>query len=76
MLIWWSGSCRVASGEGLPKRQDELSITGHAFESRLYAEDVPKGFLPATGTLAHLAFPEGARADSGVRTKRHHQPVL
>ena len=65
-LVEWQ--FRVASGEGLPKRQDELSITGHAFESRLYAEDVPKGFLPATGTLAHLAFPEGARADSGVRT--------
>jgi 3-methylcrotonyl-CoA carboxylase alpha subunit len=65
-LVEWQ--LRVASGEGLPKRQDELSITGHAFESRLYAEDVPKGFLPATGTLAHLAFPEGARADSGVRT--------
>ncbi|MDG1290234.1 MAG: biotin carboxylase N-terminal domain-containing protein, partial [Lentibacter sp.] len=65
-LVEWQ--LRVASGEGLPKRQDELTITGHAFESRLYAEDVPKGFLPATGTLAHLAFPEGARADSGVRT--------
>ncbi|WP_438992367.1 acetyl/propionyl/methylcrotonyl-CoA carboxylase subunit alpha [Lentibacter sp.] len=65
-LVEWQ--LRVAAGEGLPKRQDELSITGHAFESRLYAEDVPKGFLPATGTLAHLAFPEGARADSGVRT--------
>ena len=65
-LVEWQ--LRVASGEELPKRQDELTITGHAFESRLYAEDVPKGFLPATGTLAHLAFPEGARADSGVRT--------
>jgi 3-methylcrotonyl-CoA carboxylase alpha subunit len=65
-LVEWQ--LRVASGEGLPKRQDELSINGHAFESRLYAEDVPKGFLPATGTLAQLAFPAGARADSGVRT--------
>ncbi|WP_439109983.1 acetyl/propionyl/methylcrotonyl-CoA carboxylase subunit alpha [Lentibacter sp.] len=65
-LVEWQ--LRVAAGEGLPKQQDELTITGHAFESRLYAEDVPKGFLPATGTLAHLAFPEGARADSGVRT--------
>jgi 3-methylcrotonyl-CoA carboxylase alpha subunit len=65
-LVEWQ--LRVASGEGLPKQQDALTITGHAFESRLYAEDVPKGFLPATGTLGHLSFPEGCRADSGVRT--------
>ncbi len=64
-LVEWQ--LRVASGEGLPKQQDELSINGHAFEARLYAEDVPKGFLPATGTLTHLKFPEGARADTGVR---------
>ena len=64
-LVEWQ--LRVASGEGLPKSQEELEINGHAFEARLYAEDVPKGFLPATGRLAHLEFPEGARADSGVR---------
>ncbi|MCE8537554.1 acetyl/propionyl/methylcrotonyl-CoA carboxylase subunit alpha [Ruegeria pomeroyi] len=64
-LVEWQ--LRVASGESLPARQEELVITGHAFEARLYAEDVPKGFLPATGTLSHLAFPEGCRADSGVR---------
>ncbi|MHA6263983.1 acetyl/propionyl/methylcrotonyl-CoA carboxylase subunit alpha [Arenibacterium sp. CAU 1754] len=64
-LVEWQ--LRVAAGEPLPKQQDELSITGHAFEARLYAEDVPKGFLPATGTLTHLAFPQGCRADSGVR---------
>ncbi|MFY9211699.1 MAG: acetyl/propionyl/methylcrotonyl-CoA carboxylase subunit alpha [Aestuariivita sp.] len=64
-LVDWQ--LRVASGEPLPARQEDLTINGHAFEARLYAEDVPKGFLPATGTLAHLAFPTGARADSGVR---------
>lgn len=64
-LVEWQ--LRVASGEGLPKRQEDLRITGHAFEARLYAEDVPKGFLPATGRLTHLKFPEIARADSGVR---------
>ena len=64
-LVDWQ--LRVASGEALPLKQDELSINGHAFEARLYAEDVPKGFLPATGTLAHLAFPDAARSDSGVR---------
>ncbi|MEJ6392280.1 acetyl/propionyl/methylcrotonyl-CoA carboxylase subunit alpha [Gymnodinialimonas sp. 2305UL16-5] len=64
-LVEWQ--LRVAAGEALPLRQEDLSINGHAFEARLYAEDVPKGFLPATGTLAHLKFPDGARADTGVR---------
>ena len=64
-LVEWQ--LRVAAGESLPKQQGELSINGHAFEARLYAEDVPKGFLPATGTLTHLYFPQGCRADSGVR---------
>ncbi|MCG7519127.1 acetyl/propionyl/methylcrotonyl-CoA carboxylase subunit alpha [Ruegeria sp. Ofav3-42] len=65
-LVEWQ--LRVASGETLPKRQEDLSISGHAFEARLYAEDVPKGFLPATGTLTHLQFPAACRADSGVRS--------
>jgi 3-methylcrotonyl-CoA carboxylase alpha subunit len=64
-LVEWQ--LRVASGEPLPARQEDLHITGHAFEARLYAEDVPAGFLPATGTLTHLRFPPGARADTGVR---------
>ena len=64
-LVEWQ--LRVAAGESLPAQQDDLSITGHAFEARLYAEDVPKGFLPATGTLTHLQFPASCRADSGVR---------
>ncbi len=64
-LVEWQ--LRVASGEALPARQEDLSINGHAFEARLYAEDVPAGFLPATGRLAHLAFPAGARIDTGVR---------
>ena len=64
-LVEWQ--LRVASGEPLPARQEDLSIHGHAFEARLYAEDVPAGFLPATGTLAHLHFPENARIETGVR---------
>lgn len=63
-LVDWQ--LRVASGQALPLRQDQLQITGHAFEARLYAEDVPAGFLPATGTLAALHFPAQARIDSGV----------
>jgi 3-methylcrotonyl-CoA carboxylase alpha subunit len=64
-LVEWQ--LRVAAGEPLPARQEDLSISGHAFEARLYAEDVPAGFLPATGRLDHLAFPDEARIDSGVR---------
>ncbi len=64
-LVEWQ--LRVAAGEALPAQQEELAISGHAFEARLYAEDVPKGFLPATGTLLHLRFPSDCRADSGVR---------
>jgi 3-methylcrotonyl-CoA carboxylase alpha subunit len=65
---------RVASGEPLPIRQETLNIDGWAFEARVYAEDVPKGFLPSTGRLDHLKFPQSAefgpgsvRIDSGVR---------
>ncbi|MBO9464449.1 acetyl/propionyl/methylcrotonyl-CoA carboxylase subunit alpha [Tropicibacter sp. R15_0] len=64
-LVEWQ--IRVACGEPLPAQQSDLSINGHAFEARLYAEDVPAGFLPATGRLTHLQFPADLRADSGVR---------
>ena len=64
-LVAWQ--LRVAAGAPLPVQQDDLQINGHAFEARIYAEDVPAGFLPATGPLRHLRFPEGVRLDSGVR---------
>ena len=64
-LVEWQ--LRVASGEPLPARQQDLAIRGHAFEARLYAEDVPAGFLPATGRLEQLEFDPAARIDSGVR---------
>ena len=64
-LVEWQ--LRVAAGEPLPARQEDLQIQGHAFEARLYAEDVPAGFLPATGRLAALRFAPGCRADTGVR---------
>jgi 3-methylcrotonyl-CoA carboxylase alpha subunit len=65
-LVEWQ--LRVAAGGRLPLQQSEIRIDGHAFEARLYAEDVAAGFLPATGRLAHLAFPEGARIETGVRS--------
>mgnify|MGYP001588701293 FL=1 len=71
-LVEWQ--LRVAFGESLPQKQSELKINGHAFEARIYAEDVPKGFLPATGRLTHLTFPEIARTDSGVRAGDYISP--
>ena len=67
-LVEWQ--LRVAAGEPLPLAQADLSMNGHAVEARVYAEDPGRGFLPATGTLAHLATPPGSghvRIDGGVR---------
>jgi 3-methylcrotonyl-CoA carboxylase alpha subunit len=63
-LVEWQ--LRVASGEELPKRQDELAITGHAVEARLYAEDPEKGFLPSVGRLEHFDLGEAGRIETGV----------
>lgn len=57
---------RVAFGEALPFSQSDLQIKGHAFEARLYAEDVPAGFLPATGIMQAVIFDQRGRVDSGV----------
>ncbi|MER8827582.1 acetyl/propionyl/methylcrotonyl-CoA carboxylase subunit alpha [Mesorhizobium sp. M0938] len=64
-LVEWQ--LRVASGEKLPKTQSEITLSGHAFEARIYAEDAAKGFLPATGTLHHLKFPDAAPEGAGMR---------
>lgn len=63
-LVEWQ--LRVASGEALPKRQDELAINGWAMEARLYAENPATGFLPSIGALDHLEFPDELRIDTGV----------
>ncbi|MEE4298127.1 MAG: biotin carboxylase N-terminal domain-containing protein [Pseudomonadales bacterium] len=60
----------VAAGRRLDDVLDEVKGRGHAIEFRLYAEDPASGFLPSTGTLAHLVLPEGLpgiRIDTGVR---------
>jgi 3-methylcrotonyl-CoA carboxylase alpha subunit len=64
-LVEWQ--LRVASGEALPKRQDELSINGWAIEARLYAEDPAKGFLPSVGRIEFLTLHGGeGRVETGV----------
>jgi 3-methylcrotonyl-CoA carboxylase alpha subunit len=63
-LVEWQ--LRVASGEPLPKTQDELVISGHAIEARLYAEDPAKGFLPSVGKLEHFDLGEEGRIETGV----------
>lgn len=55
-LVEWQ--LRIASGEPLPKRQEELAIHGHSIEARVYAENPEKGFLPSIGTLRHLRTPQ------------------
>src|SRR5881392_3852434 len=63
-LVEWQ--LRVASGEPLPLKQDELFINGHAIEARLYAEDPAKGFLPSVGRLEHFDLGEDGRIETGV----------
>ncbi|WP_087720984.1 acetyl/propionyl/methylcrotonyl-CoA carboxylase subunit alpha [Salinicola salarius] len=85
-LVEWQ--LRVAAGLPLPKAQDELTLTGHAIEARLYAEDPDNDFLPATGTLERFGLdpnagglaPERVRLDSGVEAgddvSMHYDPML
>ncbi len=59
---------RVAAGEKLPIAQDDITMTGHAIEARVYAEDPSRGFLPTGGDVLELAEPQGpgVRVDSGL----------
>ena len=65
-LVEWQ--LRVASGERLPYGQDDITLTGHAVEARVCAEDPTRGFLPSGGTVLALHEPQGggARTDSGL----------
>ncbi|MFJ3317768.1 acetyl/propionyl/methylcrotonyl-CoA carboxylase subunit alpha [Herbaspirillum huttiense] len=79
-LVEWQ--LRVASGEPLPLKQEQLRIHGHAIEARIYAENPEKGFLPSIGTLTRMRSapaveftlaapgatqPAAVRIDAGVR---------
>jgi 3-methylcrotonyl-CoA carboxylase alpha subunit len=74
---------RAAAGEPLGLAQDDIAISGHAVEARLYAEDPASGFLPQTGRLHRLAWPEAAehlRIDTGVEQgaeiSAHYDPMI
>jgi 3-methylcrotonyl-CoA carboxylase alpha subunit len=81
-LVEWQ--LRVAAGEKLPWRQDELELSGHAFEARIYAEDPARDFLPATGRVRLLRAPDEdgrhVRVDTGVRAGDavgiHYDPMI
>ena len=74
-LVEWQlrVAARRAAAEGA---RSELAIDGHAFEARLYAEDPARGFLPATGTLTHLALPAGRAGRLRRARRRRDQPVV
>jgi acetyl-CoA/propionyl-CoA carboxylase biotin carboxyl carrier protein len=65
-LVEWQ--LRVAAGERLPFAQEDITLTGHAVEARLCAEDPARGFLPTGGTVLRLREAQGAgvRTDSGL----------
>jgi 3-methylcrotonyl-CoA carboxylase alpha subunit len=74
-LVEWQ--LRVAAGEPLPLGQEEITCSGHAIEARLYAEDPERGFLPSTGTLAHLRLPapsDAIRIETGIRAGERVSP--
>jgi len=77
-LVEWQ--LRVAAGEAIPLKQDELSIEGHAIEARLYAEDPSSGFLPSTGPLDHFDLGTAGRIETGVEEgdviSPHYDPMV
>ncbi|WP_375207107.1 acetyl/propionyl/methylcrotonyl-CoA carboxylase subunit alpha [Hyphococcus sp.] len=79
-LVGWQ--LDIASGKKLPISQDEVEINGWAMEARLYAEDPAQGFMPHSGKIRLLEFPEGegVRIDSGVeegdRVTTFYDPMI
>jgi geranyl-CoA carboxylase alpha subunit len=81
-LVEWQ--LRIAAGETLPLRQEQIRFEGHAIEARLYAEDPYAGFAPQTGTVLHFrpedALRAGVRFDAGIaeggKVNPHYDPML
>ena len=73
---------RIAAGERLAFRQEDVRPRGHAIECRVYAEDYTRNFLPSVGTISRMTVPEGTgvRVDSGVRSgspvSMYYDPLL
>jgi len=60
---------RIAAGAGLPMAQDDIKCRGHAVEARICAEDPANQFLPCTGELAYVSFPDSdVRVETGVES--------
>jgi 3-methylcrotonyl-CoA carboxylase alpha subunit len=72
-LVEWQ--LRVAAGEALPLTQDELKIAGHAIEARICAENPDANFLPATGTLRTLRWPDHVAFRRNADAERFHDPA-
>lgn len=81
-LVEWQ--LQVAVGDVLPARQEDIRLTGHAIEARLYAEDPYTGFAPQTGTVLWWqpgrALQEGVRIDDGIvqggTVSPHYDPMV
>lgn len=80
-LVEWQ--IRVAAGQALPLAQGQISITGHAIEARIYAEDPERDFLPQAGRIERLDFPDPGphvRIDAGVAAHGevdvHYDPMI
>jgi len=77
-LVEWQ--LRIAAGERLTLRQEDVRLEGHAIEARVYAENPARRFLPSTGKLLHVQFPPGVRIDAGVETGDsvgiHYDPMI
>jgi acetyl-CoA/propionyl-CoA carboxylase biotin carboxyl carrier protein len=71
---------RIADGQPLDLAQEDVQVSGHAVEARLYAEDPDAGFLPTGGTVLDLALPAGARVDhalaKGLEISASYDPML
>ncbi|KAK7087457.1 hypothetical protein V1264_021507 [Littorina saxatilis] len=80
-LVEWQ--IRVAGGEQLPRKQEDIKFHGHAFEARIYAEDPSNAFMPGAGPLLHLSTPVPSgtvRIETGVRqgdeVSVHYDPMI